>query len=117
MPHFLVSVVQAYLEEGVEARLAILVMASVGLAVTAVGLVVLWHALLRIARLPATIRAHPGDRMAIAGSAFDIGMGLVTFFACLSLLALVILVGQDLVGREGRFSGAGAMIVWPEAPR
>jgi uncharacterized membrane protein YgcG len=116
-PRFLVSVVRAYLEEEASARLAILFMVSVGLAVAAVGVVMLCKAVLRVVTLPATIRAHPGDRVAIAAAAFEIGMGAVTFFICLSLVALVILAGQSLLGREGRFSGAGAMIVWPEAPR
>jgi hypothetical protein len=43
--------------------------------------------------------------------------GPILFFICLSMVALVMLFAQSLFTREGRFSGAGAMIVWPETTR
>ena len=53
----------------------------------------------------------------IAAVAFEVGMGLLVFFVCLSLVALVMLAAESLFTREGRFSGAGSAIVWPASPR
>jgi hypothetical protein len=52
-----------------------------------------------------------------SGVATELVMGPVLFFICLSMVAIVLLAAQSLFTREGRFSGAGSMIVWPEAPR
>ena len=70
-----------------------------------------------LATFAARVRARGGGGVAIAAGAFQVAMGAVVVFLCLSLLALVMLAAESYFTREGRFSGAGSMIVWPEARR
>jgi uncharacterized membrane protein YgcG len=115
IPRVSIAIVRAYLEGHAAERFAILVMSSVGLAIAALGIAMAGTALWHLVTIPAWLRAHPGDKVAIAAVAFQIGMRVVVFFICLSLVAIVMLAAESLFTREGRFSGAGAMIVWPQA--
>ena len=89
---------------------------SVGLAIAALGIAMACHALWLIVTLPASLRAHRGDKAAVAAVAFKIGMGFAVFFLCLSMVALVMLVAESLFTREGRFSGAGRPSSGPPRP-
>jgi uncharacterized membrane protein YgcG len=115
IPRVGIAIVRAFLEGHAAERFVIFVMASVGLAIAAVGVAMLGTALWQVVTIPAWIRAHPGDKVAIAAVAFQIGMRVAVFFICLSLVALVMLAADSLFTRQGRFSGAGAAIVWPQA--
>ena len=116
MPRVLVSIVRAFLEGNVPERLAILVMSAVGLAVAAIGIALGAAALRKIVTAPAFLRAHAHDRgVALAAIGFEVVLGFGVFFVCLSLVALVMLAAESLFTREGRFSGAGSSIVWPQA--
>jgi hypothetical protein len=55
--------------------------------------------------------------MPVAQVVTELAMGPALFFICLSMVAIVLLAAQSLFTREGRFSGAGSMIVWPQAAR
>lgn len=113
IPRVSVAVVHAFLEAHPAERLAILIAGSVALAIAALGIAMAVNTLWRIVTLPARFRARGGGGVAVAASAFEIGMGIVTFFICLSLVSLVLLTAESYFTREGRFSGAGSMIVWP----
>jgi hypothetical protein len=115
IPRVSISIVRAFLEGDAAERFVILVMSSVGLAIAALGIAMAGTALWQVVTIPAWIRAHRGDKVAIAAVAFQIGMRGAVFFICLSLVALVMLAADSLFTREGRFSGAGAAIVWPQA--
>jgi uncharacterized membrane protein YgcG len=117
MPRVTVSIVRAFLEANAAERLAILVATSVGLAVAAVGIAMAVTVVRTVFAVPARLRAHAGDKAVVAAAAFEIGMGLAVVFFCVSLVALVMLTAESLFTREGRFSGAGSMIVWPELRR
>jgi uncharacterized membrane protein YgcG len=117
MPRVLVSIVRTFLEANAGERLAILIMASVGLAVAAVGTAMAAKVVSTIVSVPARMRAHAGQKIVIAAAAFEVGLGLAVVFFCVSLVALVMLAAESMFMREGRFSGAGSMIVWPQLAR
>jgi len=117
IPRVSLAIARAFLEANAVERLTILVMTSVGLAIAAVGLAMAGNAVWRVVTMPAWLRAHPGDKVAIAAVAFQVGLAATVFFICLSLVALVMLAAESLFTREGRFSGAGSAIVWPATPR
>jgi hypothetical protein len=81
------------------------------------GIAAAINTLWRFAKLPRRLRAPPDARTPVSQVATELMMGPVLFFVCLSMLAIVLLAAQSLFTREGRFSGAGSMIVWPEARR
>jgi uncharacterized membrane protein YgcG len=114
IPRVSISIARAFLEGNAAERFVILVMSSVGLAIAALGIAMAGTALWQVVTIPAYLRAHRRDQgVAIAAVAFQIGMRGAVFFICLSLVALVMLAADSLFTREGRFSGAGAAIVWP----
>ncbi|MFO1314945.1 MAG: TPM domain-containing protein [Burkholderiales bacterium] len=117
VPRVSMAVGRAFLEGHAVERLTIVVAGSVALGVAAVGLVMAVATVWSLVTIPARVRARGGGGVAIAAAAFQIAMGAVVVFLCLSLVALVMLAAESYFTREGRFSGAGAMIVWPEAPR
>lgn len=117
LPRVSVSIVRAFMEEGPMERFAIVVAVAVGLAVLAMGIAVGIAGLKSLASMPAALRAPAGGQPAPAKSigtlAIETVIGLGTCFACLALVALAMLASESLLKREGRFSGAGSMIVWP----
>lgn len=120
IPRVTIAIGKRFLEEGPFERLAMMVFIGVALAVLALGLFALLNTLWRLATLPAALRAPRTGEVAapvVSRLAFEVGMGLFTAFACLSLVTMVLLVSESYFTRQGRFSGAGAVIVWPEARR
>ncbi len=117
VPRVSLAVGRAFLEGHAVERLTILVAGTVVLGIAAVGLMMAVTTLWSLATFAARVRARGGGGVAIAAGAFQVAMGAVVVFLCLSLVALVMLAAESYFTREGRFSGAGAMIVWPEAGR
>jgi uncharacterized membrane protein YgcG len=117
VPRVSLAVGRAFLEGHPVERFAIIVAGSVVLGVAAVGVAMAVATLSILVTFAARVRARGGGGVAIAAGAFQVAMGVVVVFLCLSLLALVMLAAESYFTREGRFSGAGSMIVWPEARR
>ena len=117
VPRVSLAVGRAFLEGHPVERFAIIVAGSVVLGVAAVGVAMAVATLSILVTFAARVRARGGGGVAIAAGAFQVAMGAVVVFFCLSLLALVMLAAESYFTREGRFSGAGSMIVWPEARR
>lgn len=117
VPRVSLAVGRAFLEGHPVERFTIVVAGSVVLAVAAIGLVMAVATLRILATFAARVRAGEGGGVAIAAGVFQVVMGAVVVFLCLSLVALVMLAAESYFTRDGRFSGAGAMIVWPEARR
>lgn len=121
IPRVTVAIGQRFLQEGPIERLVMMVFIGVGLVVLGIGLTMLASTLWTLARLPAALRAPRADGMTTAkfagGVAFQVAMGLATAFFCLSLVTMVLLASESFFTRQGRFSGAGAVVVWPQAPR
>ena len=116
MPRVIPSIARAYLEGGVEERIGILVASTVGLVIAAIGIAMAATAVRKVVTAPAALRARPNDRgVAAAAVAFEVVIASGVFFVCVSLVAIVMLTAQSLFTREGRFSGAGSAIVWPQA--
>ena len=116
IPRVTVAIGERFLEEGPFERLAMLVFIGVALTVLAVGLSAGFSTLWILVTLPATLRAPPPDTAPaprLVAIAFQVGSGFVIAFFCLSLVAMVLLVSESYFTRQGRFSGAGSMIVWP----
>ncbi|MFO1310853.1 MAG: TPM domain-containing protein [Burkholderiales bacterium] len=119
-PRVTVAIGKRFLEEGPFERLAMMVFIGVALGVLAVGAAGLWGALSTLAAVPAAlreIRAGEASAMKLGGIAYMTTMGLFLAFVCVSLVTMVLLVSESYFTRQGRFSGAGAVIVWPEARR
>lgn len=116
-PRVSLAVARAFLEGHAVERLTILIAGSVVLGVAAVGLAMAVATLWSLATFAARARERGGGGVAIAAGVFQVVMGAVVVFLCLSLVALVMLAAESYFTRDGRFSGAGAMIVWPEARR
>jgi uncharacterized membrane protein YgcG len=117
IPRVTASVAREYLESGTEARLGILVFAAIVLCIAALGTGAVVNTVWRAATLRARLRAPAGSGTPVSQFVAELVFGPVLFFICLSMVALVMLFAQSLFTREGRFSGAGALIVWPQAPR
>jgi uncharacterized membrane protein YgcG len=117
IPRVTVDVARTYLEADAGERAAILVFASVVLAIAALGIGAVVNTGWRLATLRARLRAPGGPGTPVSQIATELVFGPILFFICLSMVALVMLFAQSLFTREGRFSGAGAMIVWPETTR
>jgi uncharacterized membrane protein YgcG len=117
IPRVMVAVTRTFLQSDAGERLGILVFASVALAIAALGIAAALNTLWRLAGLPRRLRAPADAGTPVAQVVTELVMGPVLFFICLSMVAIVLLAAQSLFTREGRFSGAGSMIVWPEAPR
>lgn len=116
VPRVTVAVGRRFLEEGPIERLVMLVFIGVALAVLAVGAVAAGTSLVRIAGLPAALRARragePGAPRLVS-VAIDVVTGLAVAFFCLALLTMVLMASESFFTRQGRFSGAGAVVVWP----
>lgn len=117
VPRVSLAVARAFAEGHTVERLTIVVAGSVVLGVAAVGLALAVATLWALATFAARVRARGGGGVAIAAGAFQVTLGTVVVFLCLSLVALVMLAADSYFTRDGRFSGAGSMIVWPEARR
>ena len=120
LPRVTFAIGKRFLEEGPFERLAMMVFISVALGVLAAGAAGLFGALSTLAAVPAAIRearAGQATYAKLGGLAFSTAMGLFLAFVCVSLVTMVLLVSESYFTRQGRFSGAGAMIVWPQAPR
>jgi uncharacterized membrane protein YgcG len=117
VPRVSQAVGRAFLEGHAVERFTILVAGSVVLGVAAAGVAMAVATLWILVTFAARVRARGGGGVAIAAGAFQVAMGAVVVFLCLSLVALVMLAAESYFTREGRFSGAGSMIVWPEARR
>lgn len=117
VPRVSLAVGRAFLEGHAVERFTIIVAGTVVLGVAAVGLVMAVATLWSLATFAARVRARGGGGVGIAAGAFHVALGAVVVFLCLSLLSLVMLAADSFYTRAGRFSGAGAMIVWPEARR
>ena len=115
VPQVVLGTIDTFREGGAATRLPILVVAGVALAIAAFGVTFAVLAVLRIARLPATIRSRKasGTGVAMAASAFEIAMAIGGFVICLMLIMIVLLAAESFFTRKGSFSGAGAQIVWP----
>jgi hypothetical protein len=73
---------------------------------------------MRLVALPATLRAIRGgqpDAPKLGSLAVELVTGLAVALFSLSLLTMVLLASESFFTRQGRFSGAGAVIVWPPA--
>ena len=108
-----------FLEGSPGERFVILVFVAVGLCIAAIGVAVGGNTLWRFAQVPAAVRAH-GTREAGASLgkvAYEIVIGVFLFCICFAVITLVLLTAEGFFTRQGRFSGAGAVIVWPQAPR
>lgn len=118
-PRVVEGTIDTFREEGPEQRIAILIAASVALAIVAFGLGMAVIAIRRVVRLPATIRSRKeaGTGVAWAATLFEIVMGVAGFLICLTLVMIVLLAADSLFTRKGSFSGAGAEIVWPMPSR
>jgi hypothetical protein len=78
------------------------------------GVNTLW----RLSTVPAALRARrsgEANSLKIGTIAFEAATGLFICFVCVSLVTMVLLVSESFFTRQGRFSGAGAVIVWPAA--
>lgn len=117
VPRVSQAVVRAFLEGQPVERFTIVVAGSVVLGVAALGVAMAVATLWILVTFAARVRARGGGGVAIAAGAFQAAMGTVVVFLCLSLVSLVMLAAESYYTRTGRFSGAGSMIVWPQAPR
>lgn len=119
MPRVVSGTIGTFREEGASTRIAILVAGSVFLTISALGIAMVINTIWRIVTLPSTIRARKasGSGVAITSSVFEIVMGIGVILICLTLVMLVMLAADSLFTRKGSFSGAGAAVIWPMAPR
>ncbi|MFO1305653.1 MAG: TPM domain-containing protein [Burkholderiales bacterium] len=120
IPRVTVAIGKRFLEEGPFERLAMMVFIGVALGVLGIGFVGLSGALSSLAATPAAIRevrSGQAPAMKLGGLAFTTTMGFFVAFTCVSLVMMVLLVSESYFTRQGRFSGAGALIVWPQPPR
>jgi len=118
-PRVVTGTIATFREEGPATRIPILIAAAVVLGIAAIGIAVAVNTIWRVVTLPAKIRSRKasGSGVAVAASLFEVGMGIVAFLVCLTLLMFVLLAVDNLFTRKGSFSGAGAAVVWPVAPR
>lgn len=120
VPRVVVAIGQRFLEEGPIERFVMMVFIGVALAVLAVGGAVLAASISTLAAMPAMLRASADNAARVkvaAGVAFQTAMGVALAVICISLVTMVLLTSESFFTRQGRFSGAGAVIVWPEGPR
>ncbi len=116
IPRVTVAIGKRFLEEGPIERFVMMVFVGVALAVLAAGAAGLWGALSTLAAVPGAlreIRAGEASAMKLGGIAYMAASGLFIAFVCVSLVMMVLLVSESFFTRQGRFSGAGAVIVWP----
>ena len=118
-PRVVTGTIATFREEGPATRIPILIAAAVVLGIAAIGIAVAVNTIWRVVTLRAKIRSRKasGSGVAVAASLFEVGMGIVAFLVCLTLLMFVLLAVDNLFTRKGSFSGAGAAVVWPVAPR
>ena len=118
-PRVVTGTIATFREEGPATRIPILIAATVVLGIAAIGIAVAVNTIWRVVTLPAKIRSRKasGTGVAVAASLFEVGMGIVAFLICLTLLMFVLLAVDNLFTRKGSFSGAGAAVVWPVGPR
>lgn len=120
VPRVTVAIGKRFLEEGPFERLVIIVFVSVGLVVLGFGVSAGVNTLWRLSTIPAALRARRSGEAngpKLGAIAFETASGLFICFVCVSLVTMVLLVSESFFTRQGRFSGAGAVIVWPEASR
>ena len=110
-----------YLTGGLEARLAILVFAVVGIGIAAVGLVCAINTVWLLVTIPARLRRREARRAAGPEAAirlvgdlklFEIAAGIGGFAVCLAMTALILLASEGFLSRRGAYGGAGAAVVW-----
>lgn len=118
-PRVVAGTIATFREEGPATRIPILIAAGVILGIAAFGIAMAVNTIWRVVTLPAKIRSRKasGTGVAVAASVFEIVMGIVGFLICLTLVMLVLLAVDNLFTRKGSFSGAGAAVLWPVAPR
>lgn len=118
-PHAIAATVANYLEGNAGTRIAILVMASVVLAIAALGLFFVGNTAWRAMTFPARFREREakGGGVALAASVFEVVMGVGGFALCFAMVVIVLLIAESYLTRKGGFSGAGAAIVWPAPAR
>lgn len=128
LPRMLAAVWQRFREEGLGARLAIVVFAGVALGIAGLGVSFAVNTLWRLATLPRNWRNSParsapkladGSIFKLAGDLklFELAMGPAGFAICFILTGFVVLQAEDYFTRKGRFGGAGAGVTWPAALR
>ena len=117
-PRLVSATLQNFREGGAGTRIAILVFVGVGLTIVLAGLALAVNTVWTVAAFPAKLRESnaSGKKVSAPALLFQVVMGCVGFFICLTLTALVLLAAESMLTRKGSFSGAGAAIVWP-APR
>ena len=123
IPRMFSATTRNFLEDGIGARITILVFLTVafGIVLLAVGMAV--NTLWRLATLPGNWRAsrHRArpfrNARAFAGFAddinlFEIVMGIAGFLLFSAMIVFLLLQAEDLLTRKGRFGGAGAEMTW-----
>jgi uncharacterized membrane protein YgcG len=119
VPRVVAGTVDTFRVEGPATRIPILVAASVILAIAACGVAMAANTVWKVVKLPATIQSRKAGGMGVAtaASVFEIAMGVAGFLICLTLVMLVLLAAGSFFTRQGSFSGAGAVVMWPALPR
>jgi uncharacterized membrane protein YgcG len=118
-PRMVSATTRNFLEGSTSERFVILLFAAVGLGIAATGAAIAVNTAWRLSTLPAALRARSGREggPALAKTAYEIVMGVFLFGICLAMITLALLAVEGFFTRQGRFSGAGSAIVWPQPPR
>ena len=118
-PRMVSATTRNFLEGGPGERFVVLVFVSVGLAIAATGVAVAANTLWRFAQVPAAVRMRRsrGAGPSLGKVAYEIVVGVFLFGMCLAMITLALLAAEGFFTRQGRFSGAGSAIVWPQSPR
>ena len=118
-PRMVSATTRNFLEGTASERFVVLVFAGFGLGIAATGAAIAVNTVWRLSTLPAALRARRGREggAALAKAGYEIVVGVFLVGMCLAMITLALLAAEGFFTRQGRFSGAGSAIVWPQSPR